>query len=235
MYDAGVLYADSLLGRVVEALRRRGSLDRTILVVLADHGELLGEHGEFGHGRSLYEPALRVPLLVRYPPRVPPGVRVATPVSTVGVPATVLDLAEVATGAPLQVGSLLPAVAGRAAGGPVIAEQYAADLLGGAGADGSGDPLVRRGARFRAYRAGSLKLVETVPGAPVLFDLAADPAERRNLARADGAMLARLRGELETVRQALGLPALDAPVGGPAAPVLDPAARERLRALGYAE
>src|SRR5262249_5584237 len=66
MYDAAIAYDDALLGRVIGALRARGVLDRTILVVVADHGELLGEHGAFGHGRSLYEPLLRVPLLIRY-------------------------------------------------------------------------------------------------------------------------------------------------------------------------
>src|SRR5262249_40434590 len=83
-HDGGGAHADGLLGRIVDALRRRGTLDRTILVVLSDHGELLGEHGEFGHGRSLYEPVLHVPLLIRDPGRIPAGRRVATPVSTAG-------------------------------------------------------------------------------------------------------------------------------------------------------
>jgi arylsulfatase len=52
---------------VTEALRRSGSLDRTLLVVLADHGELLGEHGEFGHGLSIFQPTMREPLLMRFP------------------------------------------------------------------------------------------------------------------------------------------------------------------------
>ncbi len=77
MYDAGVAYADALLGRVIGALRERGTLDRTIIVVLADHGELLGEHGEFGHGHSLYHPVLHVPLLRTLPARRRRGPRVA--------------------------------------------------------------------------------------------------------------------------------------------------------------
>ncbi|HET9062595.1 MAG TPA: sulfatase, partial [Candidatus Binatia bacterium] len=91
MYDAGVAYADFLLERVVDALGEAGRLDRTLLVVVSDHGEMIGEHGEFGHGPALYEPDVRVPLLIRYPRVVPPGERVARPVSTAGVYATILD------------------------------------------------------------------------------------------------------------------------------------------------
>ena len=108
LYDGGVAYTDELLRRVVDALRERGTLDRTILVVLADHGELLGERSRFfGHGPSIYQSLVHVPLLVRYPPRVAPGTRVAAPVSTLGVFATILDLAEIEPPPTLQVGSLV--------------------------------------------------------------------------------------------------------------------------------
>ena len=49
----------------LESLRRAGTLDRTMLVVLADHGEMIGEHEDFGHGAALYQPAVRVPLVIR--------------------------------------------------------------------------------------------------------------------------------------------------------------------------
>jgi arylsulfatase A-like enzyme len=233
MYDGGVLYADALLGRVVEALRRRGSLDRTLVVVLSDHGELLGEHGGFGHGRALTEPGTHVPLLVRLPGRVP-AARVAAPVSTVGVMGTVLELAGVPAPGPLHVGSLLPALDGRPAGAPVLAERF---LPRGPdrGVPG-GDPLLRLDVRQRAYRADDTKLVEASDGARFAFDLAADPAESRDLAAERPDEVARLVSELATWRTALGLPALDAPVQESAPPVeLDPAARERLKALGYVE
>jgi arylsulfatase A-like enzyme len=97
MYDGGIVHSSDVLGRVVEALRARGTLDRTLLVVLADHGEILGERGgHFGHGPTFYQESFGVPLLLRYPPRVPAGARVATPVSTAGVFATVFDLAGLA-------------------------------------------------------------------------------------------------------------------------------------------
>ena len=133
MYDGGVAYSSSLLSRVVEALRARGSLDHTVLVVMADHGEVLGERGGFfGHGPSLYQEAVGVPLLVRYPPRIQGGTRVAEPVSTLGVMATILDLAGVAAPPTLQAGSLVPLAIGApgATAGPVLSELQALAAMG---------------------------------------------------------------------------------------------------------
>jgi arylsulfatase A-like enzyme len=233
MYDGGILYADALLGRVVEALRARGTLDRTLIVVLADHGELLGEHGAFGHGRSLYEPATHVPLLVRLPGRVP-AARVEPPVSTVGVMGTILELVGVPPRAPLHVGSLLPALEGRPVTGPVLAERFV-DAQDARHVELAGDPLMRGDLRLRSYRVGEKKLVETSDGRRFLFDLAADPGEMRGIA-VERPEQAQPAVELADWRAALGLPALDAPMAEGAPPVeLDPAARERLKALGYVE
>lgn len=231
MYDAGVAYADALLGRIVEALRRRGTLDRTMIVVLADHGELLGEHGEFGHGQAVYEPVLHVPLLVRFPPSVATG-RASQPVSTAGVYATICDALGIPIPPSVQAGSLLPASRGRPAPGPALAEQYASML--GSRTTTTDDPLLRHDRRYRAYRAGTEKLVVDSTGGTWFFDLAVDPAERHDLAPLYPDRVKRLRGELDAWASALGLPALDAAVDA-AAPPMDPAARDRLRALGYVE
>ena len=92
-YDAAIAYLDAELDRVFTTLEQRGVLERTIVAVASDHGELFGEHGLHGHANALYLPLLRVPLVLRYPPRVPAGLRVATPVSLADVPATLLELA----------------------------------------------------------------------------------------------------------------------------------------------
>lgn len=233
MYDAGVAYTDELLGRVVEALRKRGSLDDTLLVVLADHGELLGEHGDYGHGLSVFQPTMRVPLLVRLPGVVAP-MRVATPVSTTAVLATVLDALDLdASAAGGVVPSLLPVLEGRPGGLPVLAERFARND----GDNGRAHPLLKSDVRLRVYRSGPLKLVETSSGEEFLFDLEHDPDELRNVAAERAADLARVRSELETWRSAMGIPALDAPLAteGQPAVEMDEEAKERLRALGYAE
>ena len=236
MYDGGVLYSDHLLGRVVAALRERGTLDRTILVVLGDHGEILGEHnGFFGHGVSLHEPMIRVPLLVRYPPRVAGGVRVERPVSTVGVYGTILDLADIEPPPTLHVGSLLAAIAGGDGGGPVLSERYDASQLAPVQRDHWDDPLMRPDRRYRAYRVGDWKLIETSAGESFLFDVAADPSESRNLADEHPVELARLEASLARVRAELELPAIDAILEPGVSPELDPETQQRLRELGYVE
>jgi arylsulfatase A-like enzyme len=235
MYDGGVLYSDHLLGRVVEALRTTGRLDSTLLVVLADHGEVLGEHGDFfGHGPSLYEPMIRVPLLVRFPSAVPVGARVETPVSTVGVYATILDLVGIEPPPTLHVGSLVPAIRGEGGGGPVLSERHKASEMAAPGV-GYDDPQMQPDLRYRAYRDGRWKLVETSGEAIFLFDVEADPEESRNLAGERPDQVARLRSRLESLRAEVGLPAIGADAAPGAGPELDPATEERLRELGYLE
>ncbi len=236
MYDGGIAYSSRLLQRVVDALRARGTLDRTVFVVLADHGEILGEReGFFGHGPSLYQEAVGVPLLVRHPARIPAGVRVTEPVSTVGVFATILELAEIDRLPTLQVGSLVPLATGaRDGGGPILSELHTVQDLTAQGR--RSDPQMQSDRRYRLLREGSLKLVETSKGEAFLYDLATDPGETRDHAAARPAELARLRARMEEIRTGLGLPALDAPLAmGAEAPELDAATREQLRALGYAE
>jgi arylsulfatase A-like enzyme len=238
MYDGGVAYSSRLLSRVVEALRARGTLDRTVLVVLADHGEVLGERGGFfGHGPSLYQEAVGVPLLVRYPPRIPAGVRVERPVSTLGVMATILDLAGAAPPPTLQAGSLVPLASGApgAEAGPVLSELHTA-LEMNLGSTEVKDPQMDGRLRYRLLREGSLKLVVTSKGDRLLYDLAADPKETREIAGEDPARLAKMAARLAAVEQELKLPALDAPLAvGEDAPELDDATKEQLKALGYAE
>lgn len=94
-YEGTIAYADSQLGDLVEALARRGVLERTLLVVTSDHGEQFREHRRptdslplLTHGNSLYAQALWVPLVIVYPQRVPAGISVETPVSLRDIPAT---------------------------------------------------------------------------------------------------------------------------------------------------
>jgi arylsulfatase A-like enzyme len=238
MYDGGVAYTSELLSRIVEALRVRGTLDDTILVVLADHGEVLGERGGFfGHGPSLYQESVGVPLLVRYPPRVPAGARVSAPVSTLGVFATILDLAEIEPPPTLQVGSLAPLVTGEATHhrGPILAELHDVSEMS-RGVRSRPDPQMQGDRRYRLLREGDLKLVASSKGDFLLYDLAADPAESRDLSAERPEALAQMQARLEEAQVSLGLPPLDAALAASDdAPALDAATVERLRALGYAE
>jgi arylsulfatase A-like enzyme len=111
LYDGGVQYTDFLVGEVIRIWRDSGRLDDTIVVVLADHGEVVGEHGAFGHVTPLVEEDLRVPMVYRFPARIPGGTRITEPVSTLGTFATLLDLAGLPPSPFHQVGSLTPGFA----------------------------------------------------------------------------------------------------------------------------
>ncbi len=123
-YDASIAYLDSEVDRLLSALAKRGALDHTIVVIVADHGEQFGEHKLTGHANSLYLPLLHVPLIVRYPARVPAGIRIAQTVSLRDVGATILDLAGAGQASSFPGSSLMPLVShGDTTGlSPVISE-----------------------------------------------------------------------------------------------------------------
>ena len=80
------------IGRLLDELQRLDRERDTLVVVVADHGEGLDDHGELTHGFFLYETTLRVPLLMRYPGLLPQGKRVTALVRTIDIAPTILDL-----------------------------------------------------------------------------------------------------------------------------------------------
>jgi len=100
LYTGGVRTADRWLGQVVDALRREGLYDKTILIVTSDHGEEFGEHRQRhwydSHGRNLYEETVHVPLLIKLPNGYAGGTRVRSVVSTLDIMPTILDLLRIA-------------------------------------------------------------------------------------------------------------------------------------------
>ena len=94
LYDGEILYVDSAVAEVVEALKDEGVLDETLIVVTSDHGEQLGQHGIWGHA-GLHESVVRVPLILRCPKELPSGLRVKGYVQQVDIVPTILSLAGV--------------------------------------------------------------------------------------------------------------------------------------------
>ena len=188
-YFAAVSYVDDRIGQVLQALRESGLEEETIVVLTADHGEMLGERGLW-YKMAFFEDAARVPLVVRTPPGLArAGSRVAEPVSLLDLAPTLLDLAGLDAGdlGEIDGRSLAPVLRGEGGrGAPVLAEYLA---------EGVTAPMVM-------VRDGSAKYVRC-PGDPdVLYDLAADPRELRNLAGGAsegdaGAAAARLRAEAD--------------------------------------
>jgi arylsulfatase A-like enzyme len=90
-YDDGVKYVDDYIGRLMRDLEKRGLTEHTLVVITADHGESLGQHGVDTHGAALYWELIHVPLVIWYPGHAPAGLRIAQPVSNTAIPATVMD------------------------------------------------------------------------------------------------------------------------------------------------
>lgn len=192
LYDASVLYADSVLERVHGMLADSGRLDDTLWIVLSDHGEAFGQHGVWQHSGTVYEEMLRVPLLVRLPGGKGGGRVAAAPVSLADVFATLRELCA------------LPAPA------PATSASFAALLLDpSAAAPERPVPLLARTAGpgpHRALRRGDLKLVHRAGEKRYeLYDLAQDPEERRDLSRERPEVVeelaARLRDEVRAAER----------------------------------
>jgi arylsulfatase A-like enzyme len=90
-YDNSVAYVDDQLGLLLEELKKRGLLEKTLVIVTGDHGEEFYEHGVMSHGWSTYMPAIHVPLVISYPSHIPAAKTVSEPVTLRDLPATVLD------------------------------------------------------------------------------------------------------------------------------------------------
>ncbi len=215
LYDGEIAFADTAIGTLLGVLGRQGLAANTIVAVIGDHGESLGEHGEATHGMFVYESAMRVPALLTWPARVPAGTRVTPLVRAIDLAPTLLDLA----GRPPLAGatgvSLVPLVRGTAASpeaAPAAAygETYFPQLL-------------MNWAPLRSWRDGQWKFIE----APTLelYDLASDPGETVNVAAREPDRAARMRRALYALVSAEGTAAVSA---GP-----DRETMQRLAALGY--
>lgn len=117
VYDGAVSYADAWVGRMMAALADRNLLESTLIIVLSDHGEHLGEDGVFAHRYFLDDAALHVPLLVRMPGGVGGGSQVEAPVALLDVAPTILDLIQATPPADIHGASLLPALRGASISG----------------------------------------------------------------------------------------------------------------------
>jgi arylsulfatase A-like enzyme len=177
LFDGGLAYLDSKVGELVDGIRQRGLLENTIVAVLADHGEYLGDRGWQGHGLGLYEPVLRIPLIMRWPARLPEGLVEKRPVQISDLLPTLLALADVNwEGArDLDGVSLLPLGGGA---------PYHQDLL----AHYPGQVMIRH---------GSMKYLRREDGADEVYDLSVDHEESENLVSEKPDTVQFLRARLE--------------------------------------
>jgi arylsulfatase A-like enzyme len=232
-YDAALVDLDDATGDLLDDLRGRGMLEDTVVVVVADHGEHLGEHRFFEHRWSMYEPLLHVPLVIWYPEKIPAG-RISERVNTIDLYATLVELAGLDSLGPTFSTSLV----GRERWDPYVFSQmldpFASQLQSVQDAYPD-DDLSRWARTYCAIYEGDHKLIVSSDGQHELYDLAQDRGELTNRLEQDTARRDALLGALDRFEEALPQydPGLRAPQDKPRRAVSEEKAM--LELLGYVD
>jgi arylsulfatase A-like enzyme/Tfp pilus assembly protein PilF len=214
LYQGEIAYADAALGQLLAELEAAGVAQRTVVVMTADHGEGMDDHNEGTHSFLCYDTTLHVPLIMAGP-GVASGKRIRERVGTVDILPTVLELLGAPPRPDVQGRSLAPLWQDRERADdrrPYYSETLAPRVSHGLG-------------ELRAWFEGPFKYIHGPRSE--LYDLRADPAERKNLIAEDPTTAARLRDHLANFLAQMARPAAEA-----AAPV-SAENMERLAALGY--
>jgi arylsulfatase A-like enzyme len=172
-YDTKVTRLDAQLRKLFDELRTRGLEQNLVVIITADHGQSLGEHGVFGHRSTLYLEQIHVPLLVVWHGKIPPNLRVSNVVGLQAVPGTISELARLGKGA-FPGGSLSGCWAGGACGDESVLSELSF-------------PESKSGEKLRTTWIKSLitsrrHFILEQNGQVELYDWPSDPRETRNLA-----------------------------------------------------
>ena len=202
-YEADIAAADRVVGAFLASLKSAGVYDRAILIILSDHGEGLGDHGEPEHGIFVYREAIHVPLLLKLPKGARAGETVEEPVGLIDLFPTVAELT----------GIKAPEVTGRSLLGPRDARRriYAESFY----------PRIHLGwSELRSLIDAQYQFIDAPR--PELFDIVRDPGEKTNILGEERRTYAAMRDELQRYESAIETPAK-----------IDPEEAKKLAALGY--
>ncbi len=216
-YNSAITAADAAIGKLISALQQRKVYENTAVIVVADHGESLGAHGEDAHGVFLYDETIHVPLLMKLPQTQPAAklatTRVSAKVRLVDIAPTLLEIAAI----------------------PVPSQMLGQSLLriakAGSGADQpaySRADLPQRGfgwSPLESWRAGKYLYIRAPK--PELYDLSADPGAAHNLAQSSKATLDTMAAQLENFDRRFSGEA------GKASAELSSSEMQKLASLGY--
>src|SRR4051812_30222532 len=210
-YDGEIAYADEIIGRLVQYLKSHQLYDRSTIVLLSDHGEGLGDHGEREHGLFVYDEAIHVPLIIKQEGNAGAGRRLKDLVQHIDIVPTILDLVKAPRVGSLRGRSLKPVLEGTATLPPTT---IYSEALYARYHFGWSELTALTDERYRYIKAPREEL----------YDLTRDPHERSNIAAERSQPRQGLRGALDRL-------AAGAAIQAPAEVSAD--ARERLQALGY--
>jgi len=212
LYDGEIAYADSALGHFIATLKQSGRYQNSIIIVVGDHGEGLGEHHEDTHGIFLYDSTTHVPLIVKLPAQAHAGAMIAAQVRTIDIAPTILDL----VGAPQL----------EKRDGDSLTSYFNGTDEDGRLAVGETDYPLRFGwAPLRSLRTETYKFIEAPR--PELYDLKSDAAELHSDYKPDDPRVTKSRDALAEVRKHEGS-------SENAAKAATEGAAGQLKALGYA-
>ncbi len=183
-YNTAVRSADAAVGKLIATLRARKLFDNTLIVIVADHGQSLGAHGEETHGVFLYDDTIHVPLLLKLPQNQNAGKRVTARVSLVDIAPTILEVAGVPVPSQMEGRSLLRIASGKsAADQPAYSRSDFSFHAFGLSA-------------LESWRAGKYLYIRAPK--PELYDLSIDPGATHNLAQSSKAILETLAAQMDS-------------------------------------
>ncbi len=213
-YDGEIAYTDSVVGHVMEVLKRRGLFENSVIAIAADHGEAFGEHGETRHGLLLYDETIHVPLLLKLPTEEFAGKRIDEKVALADVAPTLLQAANVPVPSTMQARSLFTLMdvhSRNETERAVYSEtEYAHRTLGWS--------------ELRSWRAGKYLYVHAPK--QELYDQTVDPGALKNIAPTSKAVADTLDAQMSSFRH-------ETTGDGVEQTKIDPAQAESLHALGY--
>ena len=216
VYDSLILQSDYYFGLFLGFLQERKLLDDSIIILTADHGESFMEHGILGHGKSLYETDIRVPLIIRFPQNRFSGTRVRNLVRHIDLLPTLLEILSVQQPAGIEGSSLLPLLKGiDTRERPVFSE------------------LALDGQNVKSLILGNYKLIATAGDEAIhyeLYDLASDPDETKDILNQEPVLFGYMRRVQNEWLRAQQKKAASRKSGKA---VLDTETEEMLKGLGY--
>jgi arylsulfatase A-like enzyme len=184
-YHGAIAYIDRQIDNLIEELRQRDLLDNTLIIITSDHGEHFGDHDLLGHGNSFYRQLLQVPLIMRFPRRIPGASIISAPVSLRDLPATILDITRIPDDYGIPGTSLIPIVGDSTASVSEVVSGRALTLA----------PEVQ------SLISDGMHYIRKVDGGEELYHIEHDSLEQQSLvaSRDSHSALSALRAKLDSI------------------------------------
>jgi arylsulfatase A-like enzyme/Tfp pilus assembly protein PilF len=216
LYDGEIAYVDNLIGKVLERLKQKNLLEETIIVIVGDHGESLGEHHENTHGFFIYDATVHVPLILKIPSSKLKGRIIESQVNCVDILPSILQVLGISVPKEVQGNSFLPAILGKDADIEQLA--YSETYY----------PRYHYGwSELKSIRSSRYKFIHAPK--PELYDLTQDPDEKSNIYDQKASEAKRYEKELKELEEKMSVEGIEEK--NPQK--MDQEAEEKLRALGY--